>query len=74
MSKQVFVSEKFISSAPVDTLCYVALMSKMLLLQVMPQSRGAMKNLQIFIHLSLNIPNSIKLYRIGLSKIGKRMK
>lgn len=40
MSKQVFVSEKFISSAPVDTLCYVALMSKMLLSEHASKLRG----------------------------------
>lgn len=33
MSKQVFVSEKFISSAPSDTLCYVMLLCKILLLE-----------------------------------------
>lgn len=40
MSKQVFVSEKFITSAPVDTLCYVALMSKILLSEHMSKLRG----------------------------------
>lgn len=41
MSKQVFVSEKFITSAPVDTLCYVALMSKMLLSEHVNKLRGS---------------------------------
>lgn len=40
MSKQVFVSEKFITSAPVDTLCYVALMSQILLSEHMSKLRG----------------------------------
>lgn len=41
MSKQVFVSEKFITSAPVDTLCYVALMSQILLSQHTNKLRGS---------------------------------
>lgn len=40
MSKQLFVSEKFITSAPVDTLCYVALMSKILLSEHLSKLRG----------------------------------
>lgn len=40
MSKQVFVSERFVNSAPVDTLCYVALMSKMLLSEHASKLRG----------------------------------
>lgn len=40
MSKQVFVSEKFISSAPIDTLCYIALMSKILLSEHGNKLRG----------------------------------
>lgn len=40
MNKQLFVSEKFITSAPVDTLCYVALMSKTLLSEHMSKLRG----------------------------------
>lgn len=40
MQKQVFVSEKFIASAPPDTLCYVALMCKQLLLEHATKLRG----------------------------------
>lgn len=40
MQKQVFVSEKFISSAPADTLCYVTLMCKHLLLEHASKLRG----------------------------------
>lgn len=40
MQKQVFVSEKFIVSAPADTLCYVALMCKHLLLEHATKLRG----------------------------------
>lgn len=40
MQKQVFVSEKFITSAPADTLCYVALMCKHLLLEHASKLRG----------------------------------
>lgn len=40
MQKQVFVSEKFIASAPADTLCYVALMCKHLLLEHATKLRG----------------------------------
>lgn len=41
MSKQLFVSEKFILSAPAETLCYVALMSEILLSQHLSKLRGS---------------------------------
>lgn len=40
MTKQVFVSEKFISSAPNDTLAYVMLMSKILLIEHYAKLKG----------------------------------
>lgn len=41
MNKQVFVSEKFISSATTDTLCYVALICKILLSEHLDKLRGS---------------------------------
>lgn len=40
MTKQLFVSEKFLTSTPTDTLCYVALYSKILIIEHLGKIRG----------------------------------
>lgn len=54
MSKQVFVSDKFITSAPSDTLCYVMLMCKILLLEHSAKLKGSSEPLYKAIIYSLN--------------------
>lgn len=40
MTKQLFVTEKFLTSAPIDTQCYVALYSKILIIEHLTRLRG----------------------------------
>lgn len=42
MTKQVFVSEKFLQSAPSDTLCYVVLMCQLLLIDHSARIKGSL--------------------------------
>lgn len=69
MSKQVFVSEKFITSAPADTLCYVALMSKMLLSQHATKLRGPSDPLYRALVFAITSPSKkVRDYSHGLVK------
>lgn len=54
MSRQLFVSEKFIAAAPSDTLCYVMLMCKILLLEYGGKLKGSIDVLYRAITLCMN--------------------
>lgn len=54
MGRQLFVSEKFIAAAPIDSLCYVMLMSKMLLLEYAGKLKGSPDVLYRAITLCMN--------------------
>lgn len=62
MTKQVFVSEKFISSAPNDTLAYVMLMSKILLTEHYAKLKGPPEPLFKAIIYSTNSSKKVRNY------------
>lgn len=57
MSKQLFVSEKFIASAPVEIVCYIALMSKILLSEQLENLRGEPESLYESLVISIVSPS-----------------
>lgn len=69
MNKQLFVSEKFITSAPVDTLCYVALMCKILLSEHRTKLRGSSEPLfRALVYAITSSSKKVRVYSLRLVK------